>query len=104
MELKNNKAPLATIENSEEIKVTYDDGSDAEGGGGSSERKRCLSCSGVNLRTLVVVVVVACMMSLLGGTTLSYSSSTLLELQELPNIRFRFEDTLLSDLFGVSPP
>ena len=55
-----------------------------------------------SLWTLLPAVVIACIMSLLGGTTLSYSSSTLLELKELPNSHFRFDNSLLSDLFGVS--
>jgi len=75
--------------------------SDQANEGDLEEKGRLTACSGINLRTLVLAVVVACIMSLLGGTTLSYSSSTLLELQELPDIRFRFEDTILSDLFGV---
>ncbi len=63
-------------------------------------RKACLSCC-TGIRALVPAVITACIMSLLGGTTLSYSSSTLLELKDLPDPRLRFDTTLLSDIFGV---
>ena len=76
---------------------------DVNGSNGSDMATKCSECyNSVSLWTLLPAVVIACIMSLLGGTTLSYSSSTLLELNELANPHFRFDNALLSDLFGVS--
>ena len=62
-----------------------------------------LKCSGPRMRlwTTLYSVLTACILSLLLGTTIAYASPALLELRELPDPDFRFNSTLLLDLFGV---
>ena len=58
-------------------------------------------CAGLRFRTVLPAVITASIMSVLGGTVLTYSSPTLLELRELPDPDLRF-NTQLSEIFGVS--
>ena len=56
----------------------------------------------IRLWSVSYSVLTTSLLSLLLGATLAFSSPVLVELTQLEDTEFRF-DTLLSDIFGVSP-